>query len=203
MKCNSHNIWVRSAKYSFNLLTSFIVNIHEVRVTWIHVLSWKWVLKARCCLALLEAVLCTFQRQTWSRAKAAGAGLISALAFWSSCHESGWHFQTWISCRNMSWIGNKCVVQVKCYCHCIPCLSADVCLGCAGSLPPLGLLGPLAGKEESRRLVPDHSGSLRWWCSCQCAQVPPSLSAFRGLAWCPQELECWDKHWTLAYGQPL
>lgn len=52
-------------------------------------------------------------------------------------------------------------MQVKCYCHCIPSLYANALLGCAESLPLLGLLGPLAGKEESRWLVPAHPGSLR------------------------------------------
>lgn len=143
-------------------------------VTWIHALRRKWVLKAGCCLGLRCSLhlLRRAMEQSWgSRSRADLCSGILKLLPWV------WHFQTWISCRNMSWIENKCVMQVKCHCHCIPSLSADAFLGCAGSLPLLGLLGPLAGKEESRRLIPAQPGSLRWWCSCQWAQgLHPAFS---------------------------
>lgn len=87
-----------------------------------------------------------------------GAGLISSWAFLICYHQSERYFQTWISCRSLSWTENKCAMQatVKGYCHWAPSLPTVAFLGFAGSLLLWGLLGVLATKK-SGRLVPAPS----------------------------------------------
>lgn len=124
------------------------------------------------CLKLGRAQLSTF----WSGAEAAGAALISVLAFLISCRDSELHFQTGISCRSLTWTENKCAMQVTVTgcCPCTPSLSAVAFGGFAGYLPRWSLLGWLTAKKRSRRLVPAHRDDAV--CASMFGDPAPSFS---------------------------